>query len=187
MPGRPYWAHTRLDKQGLNGRPQPAERRRSHQCIEPFFSLGVCDDDEQVRALEAAQLDDRARERHARPRNPPVSKAQVQLAFRRLPAPEVTSSWPSFGQPRPISRSGRTNAGRPWVQGYRPCSRHSASLQQETEGADAVAEVEGTGRAHLWWSDPCEVPKRPASAFDGVVQLLDSADVLRVTFAQPEA
>ena len=92
-----------------------------------LFSLGVCDDDEQVRALEATQLDDRARERHARPRNPPVSKAQVQLAFRRLPAPEVTSSWPSFGQPRPISRSGLTNAGRPWVQALLSTQRLTAA------------------------------------------------------------
>eukprot|EP00964_Phaeocystis_antarctica_P106240 scaffold71152_cov73-Phaeocystis_antarctica.AAC.4 len=75
---------------------------------------------------------------------------------------------PSFGQPRPISRLGGISAH--W-------SRHSAPLQQEAEGVDAVAEVEGAVHGRFWRKGQREVLKLLAGASDGVVQLLDGSDV----------
>ena len=150
-----------------------------------LFSLGVCDNDEQVRALEAAQLDDRARERRHRPRNPPMSKMSSPAGF-----PEAAPGARSYIRLAQASASLGKSAARaalmPAGHRYRPWFRHSASLQQETEGADAVAEVKGAGHGRFWRGSPSELPKRLAGAFDGFVQLLDGADVLRVMIGQRE-
>ena len=170
-------------------RPERAAPASGTETIAPvrwaLFSLGVCDNDEQVRALEAAQLDDRARERRHRPRNPPMSKMSSPAGFQEAAPGARSYIWLTQASAS-LGQSAARAALMPAGHRYRPCFRHSASLQQETEGADAVAEVKGAGHGRFWRGGPCELPKRLAGAFDGVVQLLDGANVLRVMIGQRE-